>query len=141
MNNFTYENKTKVYFGKGVVGEQLFSALGGYGDTVMLAYGCGLAVLHLVLYRHIYEESIPRFARFARNVWGVQAVDDRQAALNGINALSAFICELGLPTTLHELGIPEDTDLEAVAASTNISVGCCKRLTHGELYEILKECR
>lgn len=41
MNNFIYENKTKVYFGKGGVKEYLASVVKGYGDTVMLAYGGG----------------------------------------------------------------------------------------------------
>ena len=41
MNNFIFENKTKVYFGKGGVKEYLGSLLGNYGDTVMLAYGGG----------------------------------------------------------------------------------------------------
>lgn len=41
MNNFIYENKTKVYFGKGSVKESLGGLLGRYGNTVMLAYGGG----------------------------------------------------------------------------------------------------
>ena len=41
MNNFIYENKTKVYFGKGGVKEYLGCLLDHYGDTVMLAYGGG----------------------------------------------------------------------------------------------------
>ena len=40
MNNFVYENKTKVYFGKGGVKEYLSCLLKKYG-TVMLAYGGG----------------------------------------------------------------------------------------------------
>ena len=41
MNNFIFENKTKVYFGKGGMKEYLGSLLGNYGETVMLAYGGG----------------------------------------------------------------------------------------------------
>ena len=41
MNNFLFENKTKVYFGKGGVKEYLGCLLKHYGDTVMLAYGGG----------------------------------------------------------------------------------------------------
>ena len=41
MNNFIYENKTKVYFGKGGVKEYLGCLLKRYGETVMLAYGGG----------------------------------------------------------------------------------------------------
>lgn len=41
MNNFIYENKTKVYFGKGCAKEYLTCLLKQYGDNVMLAYGGG----------------------------------------------------------------------------------------------------
>ena len=41
MNNFIFEDKTKVYFGKGGVKEYLGCLLGNYGETVMLAYGGG----------------------------------------------------------------------------------------------------
>lgn len=39
MNNFIFENSTKVYFGKGCVKEFLACKLKSYGDSVMLAYG------------------------------------------------------------------------------------------------------
>ena len=45
-----------------------------------------------------------------------------------------------LPDYFTISGIPADTDLRAVADSTNITAGCCKKLTHDEVYEILKEC-
>ena len=41
MNNFIYENRTKVYFGKGGVKEYLGYLLRRYGSPVMLAYGGG----------------------------------------------------------------------------------------------------
>ena len=41
MNNFIFENKTKVYFGKGGVKEYLGGLLANFGETVMLAYGGG----------------------------------------------------------------------------------------------------
>ena len=53
MNNFIFENKTKVYFGKGGVKEYLGSLLKNYGDTVMLAYGCGS-----VKHNGVYDEII-----------------------------------------------------------------------------------
>lgn len=39
MNNFIFENSTKVCFGKGCVKEFLGCKLKGYGNNVMLAYG------------------------------------------------------------------------------------------------------
>ena len=41
MNNFIFENSSKVYFGEGCVKEYLSNILSAYGDTVMLCYGGG----------------------------------------------------------------------------------------------------
>ena len=41
MNNFIFENSSKVYFGKGCVKEYLENILSSYGSTVMLCYGGG----------------------------------------------------------------------------------------------------
>ena len=105
-------------------------------------HGAGLAVIHPVLYRHICKDGAARFARFARNVWGIAPLSSEdETALAGVEALAAFIKEIGLPTTFAELGIPADTDLRAVADSTVLTAGCCKKLTHDEVYEILQECK
>ena len=113
--------------------------LGAYTDC---NHGAGLAVIHPVLYRHIYKDGAKRFARWAQNVWGITAAaTDEETALAGIDALADFIREIGLPTSFAELGIPADTDLRAIADSTVLTPGCCKKLTHDEIYEILQECR
>lgn len=51
MNNFIFENATKIYFGKGCVREYLACLTGSCGQTVMLAYGGGS-----VKRNGIYEE-------------------------------------------------------------------------------------
>ncbi len=105
-------------------------------------HGAGLAVIHPVLYRHIYSSGVQRFARFAQNVWGIAPNGTEKAtALAGIEALAAFIKEIGLPTTFTDMHIPADTDFRAIADSTVLTAGCCKKLTHDEIYDILMECR
>lgn len=117
---------------------QIEHQLGAYTDC---NHGKGLAVIHPVLYRHIYKDGLEKFARFARNVWGIcDKKSDEETALAGINALEDFIKEVGLPTKFSEMGIPENTDYKAIADSTNITVGCCKKLTHEEILDILREC-
>ncbi len=104
-------------------------------------HGEGLAVIHPVLYRHIYRSCAARFSRWAQNVWNIAPKNsDEETAAAGIEALAAFIKEIGLPTDFAELGIPADTDLRSIADSTNITAGCCKKLTHDEIYNILKVC-
>lgn len=112
--------------------------LGAYTDC---NHGQGLAALHPALYRHMLPEAEAQFARMAVEVWGVDPKGRTNEALANafIDALSAFIREIGLPATLSEMGITGDTDLRAVADTTILTGGCCKRFTHDELYEILKE--
>lgn len=117
---------------------QIEHQLGAYTDC---NHGQGLAVIHPILYRHIYKDGAERFARFAKNVWGIEDQGSNEKnALAGVEALADFIKEMGLPTSFTQMGISEDTDFRAVADSTNITAGCCKKLSHDEIYEILKEC-
>lgn len=106
-------------------------------------HGAGLAVIHPVLYRHLLPANTARFARFAQNVWGIDPAgkSELKLAQAGVEALASFIKEIGLPTTFAELGIPADTDLKAVADSTVLTGGCCKKLSREELLDILNECR
>lgn len=118
---------------------QIEHQLGAYTDC---NHGQGLAVIHPVLYRHIYEAGVTKFARFAKEV---QHVDDsnlteKETSLKGIEALADFIKEIGLPTTLTQMNITDVDMLKKVADSSNITAGCCKQLSHDEIFEILKEC-
>lgn len=116
---------------------QIEHQLGAYTDC---NHGQGLAVIHPVLYRHIYSKAISKFARFAREIWGVSENDDKKAAEKGINSLSDFIKEIGLPTKFREMGVTDKSCFKAVAESCNITAGCCKKLDSKEIYEILEEC-
>lgn len=116
---------------------QIEHQLGAYTDC---NHGQGLAVIHPVLYRHIYKNAVEKFARFAKTVWNITDGTDEELALKGINALSDFISEIGLPANFREMGITDKSCFEAVARSSNITAGCCKKLTSDEILEILNEC-
>lgn len=111
--------------------------LGAYTDC---PHGLGLSVISMPYYRYIYKHGIHKFVRFATNVWDVD-VDgktDDEIALCGIARLEAFSKELGIPTTLRELGCTEDM-LRKIADSVE-GGGGYKKLTHEDIYKILKEC-
>ena len=114
--------------------------LGAYTDC---NHGQGLAVLHPVLFRHMMPEANKQFARLAVEVWGIDPTGKREEELAGafVEALTAFIREIGLSTTFAEMNIPEDTDFKAIADSTVLTGGCVKKFTKEELLEVLLECR
>ncbi len=105
-------------------------------------HGCGLAVLHPVYYRHICRDGLPKFVRFAENVWGIarKGKTDEELALAGVEALADFIQEIGLPTTLQELGVSDRAVLKEIADSCGISAGSYRKMTHEEILEIFEEC-
>ncbi len=113
--------------------------LGAYTDC---NHGQGLAVLHPVYYRHIYREGLPKFVRFAENVWEISrdGRNDEEMARAGVEALANFIKEIGLPTTLRELGVTDKEKLREIADSCGISAGSYKKMTHEEILEIFNEC-
>lgn len=55
---------------------------------------------------------------------------DEETARAGVEALADFIREIGLPTTLRELGIDETVDLKEIADSCAIVPGSYKKMTH-----------
>ena len=113
-----------------------------YGAYTHTNHGMGLAVIHPALYRHLAPEAPEQFAHWAREVWGVAAEDDLTAAMEGIDALAAFIREMGLPTTFAEMGSDaSDETLRSVADTCILTGGCAKKLERDEIIQILTECR
>lgn len=105
-------------------------------------HGEGMAVLHPVYYRHIYRDGLKKFVRFARNVWEISGEGKSEEVLAeaGIDALADFIREIGLPTTLRELGLKDRKQLEEIAESCHFSPGSYRKMTSGEILEIFQEC-
>lgn len=93
-----------------------------------VAHGAGLATVVPAWMRYVYKTDRARFARFAKNVFGISPNDadgkplpDETLALAGINALEAFWQELGLPTRMQTLGIPDDSRFEEMAKKAVLS--------------------
>ena len=73
------------------------------------SHGAGLAVIVPHWMRHVYKVNVPRFAQWANRVMDVEInpADLEGTALEGIDRLSKFIKEVGLPTTLADLGVKD----------------------------------
>jgi len=82
---------------------QIEHAVSGEFDSV--AHGAGLAVLFPAWAKYIYKQNVKRFAKFARNVWGVLDDDDQSASVKGIEKMACYFASIGMPKSLSEFGI------------------------------------
>ena len=74
-----------------------------------ITHGVGLAILTPAWMEYVLSENTaPRFARFAREVFGVNEADDMKAAKLGIDKVREFNKSLGMPASLSEVGVPDD---------------------------------
>lgn len=115
----------------------LGQAVGGYTNAT---HGMTLAAVSLPYYRHILPYGLPKFKRFAENVWGVQAAGktDEQVAQEGLSCMAAWMKEIGVALSIRELGADE-TMLESLADVTLILDGGYKKLDRQEIIDIFRE--
>lgn len=111
-------------------------AIGAYTDAT---HGMTLSGVSVAYYRHIMRYGLKRFVRFADVVWGVlpEGKTDEQIASEGIDALEAWIKEIGAASDISSLGVTPDM-LDGIADSTIILTGGYKTLDHAEIVDILR---
>lgn len=103
-------------------------------------HGMTLAAVALPYYRYIMGAGLPKFARFAQNVWGIDAAGkaDEQLATAGLDAMEAWMREIGCVMNLAELGCDESM-LETLADATFVMEGGYRKLTREEIIAIFRE--
>jgi len=114
--------------------------LGAYTDC---NHGMGLSAMHVQYYRYIVDEGKEKLAKLAERVWGIDPTgeSERELAAAGLDALAAFIREIGMPSNFHELGVPDDLPWREIADSVAITPGGCGKLSHADILKIFEDCR
>lgn len=104
-----------------------------------VAHGAGLSVVHPNYMKYFCAYSPERYARYAVNVWGVDAAGKStlEVAYEGIQHTRDFFNEIGAPATLTELGIPESA-IDDLAARTDMSCWAYKEMTREDVKAILR---
>lgn len=115
----------------------LGQAVGAYTNAT---HGMTLAAVLLPYYRHILPYGLPKFKRFAIEVWKVnpEGKTDEEIAEEGLNAMEDWMKELGLAMKISELGATKDM-IDGIADATLLLEGGYKVLKREEVVAILKE--
>lgn len=112
-------------------------AVGAYTNAT---HGMTLAAVSLPYYRHILPYGLPKFVRFAENVWSVDPAGktDGQIASEGLGAMATWMKEIGVVMNLTDLGVTPEM-LDGLADATLVLKGGYKVLTREEIIEIFKQ--
>ena len=86
------------------------------------------------------QNGLPKFVRFAKNVWNIsgEGMTDEQIAEAGLQALKAWMLEIGLPLTISELGATTEM-IPGITETTVVYPAGYLNLTKEDVTEILKE--
>ena len=114
---------------------QFGSPLSARYDT---AHGASLAATWPAWARYVYRDGISRFAKYARNVWGIMEDDDEMAALAGIDATEKYFRAIGMPVTLTEAAgdrVKDDVDIltELCSYHHTRTIGAFKVLDYDDI--------
>ncbi len=112
-------------------------AVGAHTDAT---HGMTLSAVALPYYRLIMPYGTEKFARFATEVWDVDPAGKttEELAAAGLDAMEAWMREIGCVMNLSELGVTEDM-LEGIADSTLILQGGYHVLSRDEVIGVLRE--
>lgn len=106
-----------------------------------ITHGDSLSAMWPAWARYVMNTDISRFAKFAREIWGVVEADDLAAANRGIEATENFFQQLGMPVTLVQaVGIQSDETLKTLAHKCSFNgtrkIGSLRPLGEEEIYQV-----
>lgn len=112
-SSLSHNNLTECGRGKDFSVHKIGHALSAKYDVT---HGASLAAVWATWARELYKGAVPRFARFARNVWNINETDDEKAAVAGIDRTEEFFKSIGMPVRISEMGLnPSDDDFRELS--------------------------
>ncbi len=135
----TWALNTLVECGKS--GDWMVHMLGqAVGGVTNATHGMTLAAVSQAYYHHVLPYGLPKFKRFAEAVWGIDPAGktEEEVALAGLDAMKAWMEEIGVVMHLTELGVDESM-LDQIADLTFHMDGGYKALKRDEILAIFRE--
>lgn len=141
-SSFSHNGLTQIARGSCMRAHQFEHVLSGVHTDV--AHGAGLAVVWPAYCKFIYKNEVAqvKLARVAHDVIGIKDSGDQEKdALEGIIKLQDYFKQLGMPSTLEELGF-KDEEFDDLVLKTSWNktrtINDVIPLTHNEILEIYK---
>lgn len=107
-----------------------------------VAHGASLAAVWGDWAKYVYQNDLERFQHYGKAVWGITTEDAKQAAEEAIERTVTYFKEIGMPTSLSELGVgvldSETLKELAMNATMNgtLKLSHIRKLNAEDVYEI-----
>ncbi|MBR5435933.1 MAG: iron-containing alcohol dehydrogenase, partial [Muribaculaceae bacterium] len=103
-------------------------------------HGYCLAAVSLPYYRRAMKNGLPKFVKFARNVWNINdnSLNDEEVAEAGMKALKDWMIEIGLPLSISDLGATKEM-IPDITRGTIVYKAGYLNLTPDDITSILSE--
>ncbi|MBQ3636316.1 MAG: iron-containing alcohol dehydrogenase [Bacteroidales bacterium] len=103
-------------------------------------HGYCLAAVSMAYYKRAMKPGQAKFARFAKNVWGIdgEGKSEETLAAEGMEALKAWMTEIGLPLKISEIGGTAEM-VEGITKTTVIYPAGYLDLKVDDIRAIIKE--
>ena len=140
-SSISHNNLTECGRGKDFSVHKIGMALSAMYDYT---HGATLSAVWGSWARYQLEEAPERFAKYARNVFGITEEDDRKAAELGISASEKFWRSIGMPICLQELGdkVPDEEAIRELSLKAtrndSMKLSRLKPLGSAEVAEIYR---
>ena len=110
------------------------------GGGSVCDYTKAVAAVSQAYYHHVLPYGLPKFKRFAEAVWSIDPAGktEEEVALAGLDAMKAWMEEIGVVMHLTELGVDESM-LDQIADLTFHIDGGYKALKRDEILAIFRE--
>lgn len=112
-------------------------AIGGFTDAT---HGMTLSAVSLAYYRYILDAGLPKFKRFALNVWKVDAKGktDREIALEGLSRMEEWMKSMKLTMNIRELRVTREM-IPEISREVLPSSGGYRKLKVRDIERILED--
>jgi alcohol dehydrogenase YqhD (iron-dependent ADH family) len=104
-----------------------------------VTHGVGLAVLTPAWMQYVLNtQTQERFLDYAHNIWGLSGTTE-SIAQQSITMTKEFFASLGMPTSLHEIGVQQQSLQDMAKVATTFGpIGKFKKLATSDVLAILK---
>ena len=105
-----------------------------------LTHGAAVTIILPAWMKFVYRHDLDRFARYGKNVFGIEGEDKEKVALEAIGKTEDFFRQMGMPVRLNEVGI-DPSRFEEMAEKAVLNrgeIGAFVKLDKEKVIEVYK---